>query len=64
MSAAIYAIIGIMLAVLLTVGISAIPVPSGDRTIEPEGERDPGRFGYPAEKTHTPDTISGSGVIR
>lgn len=48
---AIYAIVGIVLAILLAVGFSLLPVPSGDKTIEPEGERDPGRYGYPANLT-------------
>ena len=48
---AVYAVIGIVLAVLMAIGFSLIPVRSGDKTIEPEGERDPGRFGYPARIT-------------
>jgi len=48
---AIYAIVGIVLAILLAVGFALLPVPSGDKTIEPEGERDPGRYGYPANLT-------------
>jgi hypothetical protein len=48
---AVYAVVGIVLAVLMAIGFSLIPVRSGDKTIEPEGERDPGRFGYPARLT-------------
>jgi hypothetical protein len=43
MNSAIYAIVGIALAILLTVGLSKIDVPSGDPVIQPEGERDPGK---------------------
>ena len=42
------AVIGMALAILLTVGFAAIKVSSGDRTIQPEGERDPGTYGWPA----------------
>jgi hypothetical protein len=42
MHSAAYAVIGIVLTVLMTVGFSKIKVHSGDPTIQPEGERDPG----------------------
>ena len=40
-----YAIIGICLAVLLTVGFAALRPSSGDPVIQPEGEPDPGKRG-------------------
>jgi hypothetical protein len=39
----IYAIIGTCLAVLLTIGLLALQPDSGDPTIQPEGEPDPGK---------------------
>ncbi len=45
MNSAIYAIVGIAIATLMTVGFSKIRVHSGDPTIQPEGERDPGMHG-------------------
>jgi len=43
MSDAIYAIVGICLAVLITFGLSRIQPHSGDAIIQPEGEPDPGK---------------------
>lgn len=39
------AIIGIAMAVLLTLALVAIRPPSGDPVIQPEGEPDPGKRG-------------------
>ncbi len=39
----IYAIIGTCLAVLITIGLLSIQPASGDPTIQPEGEPDPGK---------------------
>ncbi|HZQ34601.1 MAG TPA: hypothetical protein VFD32_01625 [Dehalococcoidia bacterium] len=41
----IYAIIGTCLAALITAGLLALQPHSGDPTIQPEGEPDPGKHG-------------------
>jgi hypothetical protein len=42
-SNAVAAVIGVAVAVALTVGLALLKLASGDPTIQPEGEPDPGK---------------------
>jgi hypothetical protein len=46
------AIIGIVLIVLFTIGLALIKTPTGDTTIQPEGEPDPGVPNSPGRPTY------------
>jgi hypothetical protein len=46
-NSAVAAVIGIAIIILFTVGLSALRPRSGDPTIQPEGEPDPGKRGGP-----------------
>jgi hypothetical protein len=42
-NSAVAAVIGMALIVLFTIGLTQLRPPSGDTTIQPEGEPDPGK---------------------